>query len=69
MHKAPESVITVGLDPAGPFFTGMKTVVRLDPTDAQFVEVIHSNTGLLGKTAGRTTGRYSYIILKYFYFL
>ncbi|CAF4007835.1 unnamed protein product, partial [Adineta steineri] len=33
-----------GLDPAGPSFTGKKISVRLDQSDAQFVDIIHSNT-------------------------
>ena len=33
-----------GLDPAGPSFQGKKLSVRLDATDAKFVDVIHSNT-------------------------
>ncbi|XP_058681263.1 lipase member I isoform X2 [Ammospiza caudacuta] len=32
-----------GLDPAGPSFTGEPPDHRLDPTDAQFVDVIHSD--------------------------
>ncbi|XP_009666972.2 pancreatic lipase-related protein 2-like [Struthio camelus] len=32
-----------GLDPAGPFFEGTPPEVRLDPSDARFVDVIHSN--------------------------
>ncbi|XP_059728804.1 lipase member I isoform X2 [Haemorhous mexicanus] len=32
-----------GLDPAGPSFTGEPPERRLDPTDAQFVDVIHSD--------------------------
>lgn len=33
-----------GLDPAGPLFSGKKIAVRLDKSDAKFVDVIHSNT-------------------------
>jgi hypothetical protein len=32
-----------GLDPASPLFEGYSVRVRLDPTDARFVDVIHSN--------------------------
>ncbi|KAG7299776.1 hypothetical protein JYU34_016785 [Plutella xylostella] len=32
-----------GLDPAEPYFQGMPTHVRLDPTDAEFVDVIHTD--------------------------
>lgn len=35
--------IFLGLDPAGPYFEGTPPMVRLDPTDAEFVDVIHSN--------------------------
>lgn len=41
-----------GLDPAEPYFQGMPTNVRLDPTDAQLVDVIHTDGKsifLLGK--------------------
>ncbi|XP_018427678.1 PREDICTED: pancreatic lipase-related protein 2-like [Nanorana parkeri] len=40
-----------GLDPAGPYFENTPPSVRLDPTDALFVDVIHtdgSSTALLG---------------------
>ena len=33
----------IGLDPAGPFFESYDTRVRIDRTDAKFVDVIHSN--------------------------
>ncbi|KAF2361824.1 Lipase/vitellogenin [Trinorchestia longiramus] len=33
-----------GLDPARPYFQGMPPSVRLDPTDAIFVDVIHTNS-------------------------
>ncbi|CAF4175206.1 unnamed protein product, partial [Rotaria sp. Silwood2] len=32
-----------GLDPAGPYFENTDPVVRLDPTDALFVDVIHTD--------------------------
>ena len=32
-----------GLDPAEPLFQGMPYFVRLDPTDALFVDVIHTD--------------------------
>uniref|UniRef100_A0A8C3EFX8 Lipase H n=1 Tax=Corvus moneduloides TaxID=1196302 RepID=A0A8C3EFX8_CORMO len=37
-----------GLDPAGPLYRGTAPSERLDPTDAQFVDVIHSDTDGLG---------------------
>ncbi|XP_051481939.1 lipase member H [Apus apus] len=37
-----------GLDPAGPLYRGQPPGERLDPTDAQFVDVIHSDTDGLG---------------------
>ena len=33
----------LGLDPADPYFQGTDPVVRLDPTDAAFVDVIHTD--------------------------
>ncbi|XP_066247225.1 pancreatic triacylglycerol lipase-like [Euwallacea similis] len=38
----------IGLDPAGPLFTESNINNRLDPTDANYVHVIHTNDGLLG---------------------
>lgn len=40
------------MDPAGPYFTSVKPIVRLDRNDAQFVDVIHTNMAplrVLGK--------------------
>lgn len=31
------------MDPAGPFFESFDARVKLDPSDAKFVDVIHSN--------------------------
>ncbi|KAK7926091.1 hypothetical protein WMY93_008401 [Mugilogobius chulae] len=36
------------LDPAGPLFTGTSPEHRLDPTDAQFVDVLHTDIDALG---------------------
>jgi pimeloyl-ACP methyl ester carboxylesterase len=33
----------IGLDPAGPMFACQNTATRLDPTDAKFVQAIHTN--------------------------
>lgn len=38
----------IGLDPAGSYFSYTDPVVRLDPSDARFVDVIHTDAGLLG---------------------
>ena len=41
----------LGLDPAGPFFFNNLPFKRLDRTDADFVDVIHTNTEYFGFTA------------------
>jgi pancreatic triacylglycerol lipase len=38
-------ITAVGLDPAEPHFSKTDPVVRLDPTDADFVDVIHTDAG------------------------
>ncbi|KAK9719586.1 Lipase [Popillia japonica] len=40
--------VSGSLDPAGPLFTLGNTENRVDPSDASFVQVIHTNGGLLG---------------------
>ena len=32
------------MDPAGPYFENVDPMVRLDPTDAVFVDAIHSDS-------------------------
>ncbi|KAL1493050.1 hypothetical protein ABEB36_011189 [Hypothenemus hampei] len=47
--KASSQINTIiGLDPAGPLFSSSNIDNRLDPTDGQYVEVIHTNAGILG---------------------
>lgn len=38
-----------GLDPALPFFATTNPEWKLDETDADFVDVVHTNSGLFGK--------------------
>ncbi|CRK90501.1 CLUMA_CG004131, isoform A [Clunio marinus] len=42
----------VGLDPAGPLFSVNNSADRLDASDAQYVEAIHTNGGSLGSGIG-----------------
>lgn len=37
-----------GLDPAGPCFFQEKTDLKLKESDAEFVDVIHTDSGVLG---------------------
>ena len=39
-----------GLDPAHPFFITNRTSFRLDESDAQYVDVIHTDAGVFGTT-------------------
>lgn len=45
-----------GLDPASPDFNHGNMSARLDPSDAQFVDVIHSDIGLGGLGLARPCG-------------
>ncbi|ERL94834.1 pancreatic lipase-related protein 2 isoform X1 [Dendroctonus ponderosae] len=45
-HGLIENII--GLDPAGPLFSSSNINNRLDPTDGQYVHVIHTNDRVLG---------------------
>lgn len=40
---------STGLDPALPFFATLKPDWKLDSTDAEFVDIIHTNSGIYGK--------------------
>lgn len=41
-----------GLDPAAPYFSKTVTIVRLDRSDAKYVDVIHSNANPLYFSGG-----------------
>jgi Lipase. len=36
-------ILFSGLDPADPYFSGTESIVRLDPTDATFVDIVHTD--------------------------
>ena len=44
-----------GLDPAEPYFEGGKEVTRLEPRDAEFVDVIHSDGSAFLNSLGMST--------------
>ena len=48
MNSSSNEHFPPGLDPAGPCYAGAHIDVRLDPSDADFVEVIHTDVNLLG---------------------
>ncbi len=49
------SLESIGLDPAGPYFRGMPHFASLDPSDADFVDAIHTNGDFLGDKQYLTT--------------
>jgi len=42
-HESFKQINVLAIDPAGPMFQCMPPEARLDPTDAQFVQAIHTN--------------------------
>ena len=44
---------STGLDPAGPLFESYSEDVKLDPSDAKFVDVIHTDAVPLIDTGNR----------------
>ncbi|XP_071953366.1 pancreatic triacylglycerol lipase-like [Antedon mediterranea] len=62
-QTAPKLKRITGLDPAGPYFEDTDVVVRLDPSDATFVDAIHTDTDPL-----YTTGMGIYMPVAHFDF-
>jgi hypothetical protein len=56
----------IGLDPAGPYFENTDPSVRLDPTDALFVDVIHTD-GTNNLLLGLGIKNNAYIVRSTFY--
>ena len=52
-----------GLDPAGPMFTGTHADVRLDSTDASFVDAIHSDAGPISDAGLSHNTPYNHFLL------
>jgi pancreatic triacylglycerol lipase len=49
--------MSAGLDPAGPYFRGMPPFACLDPSDALFVDAVHTDGGFLGTSNVRFSSR------------
>ena len=47
-NSSPQASIFPGLDPARPYFNEKDPAVRLDPADAEYVDVIHTNAPNVG---------------------
>ena len=52
----------LGLDPAEPCFEGTPELVRLDPSDAQFVDVIHTDAAPIVPNLGESLNSSSWSV-------